>query len=92
MYCRSYYLLCLLFLLSSGSGRPTKITRDVLSIVEAQMQADDETTAVQLQKLLVHVDNGHPLSLKTILAEEVHIVSLFVIKTNLSDFSGQKIT
>ena len=68
MYCRSYYLLCLLFLSSSGSGRPTKITRDVLSIVEAQMQADDETTAVQLQKLLVHVDNGHPLSLKTILA------------------------
>ena len=29
------------------------------------MQADDETTAVQLQKILV--DKGHPLSLKTIL-------------------------
>lgn len=56
-----------MFIISSlGSGRPTKITRDVLRIVEAQMQADDETTAVQLQKLLV--DNGHPLSLKTILA------------------------
>ena len=37
-----------------------------MQIVEAQMQADDETTAVQLQKLLV--DRGHPLSLKTILA------------------------
>ena len=35
-------------------------------IVEMQMLADDETTAVQLQKLLV--DKGHPLSLKTILA------------------------
>ena len=37
-----------------------------MQIVEAKMQADDETTAVQLQKLLV--DKGHPLSLKTILA------------------------
>lgn len=30
------------------------------------MRRDDETTAIQLQKLLV--DKGHPLSLKTILA------------------------
>uniref|UniRef100_A0A1X7SHC6 Transposase Tc1-like domain-containing protein n=1 Tax=Amphimedon queenslandica TaxID=400682 RepID=A0A1X7SHC6_AMPQE len=30
------------------------------------MRRDDETTAIQLQKLLV--DQGHPLSLKTILA------------------------
>lgn len=29
------------------------------------MQLDDETTAIQLQKILT--DNGHPLSLKTIL-------------------------
>ena len=49
-----------------GSGRPTKITTEVLRIVEAQMQLDDETTAVQLQKILV--DSGHPLSLKTILS------------------------
>ena len=48
-----------------GLGRPTKITPNVLRIVEMQMQADDETTAVQLQKVLV--DKGHPLALKTIL-------------------------
>ena len=48
-----------------GSGRPTKITRAVLQIVEEQMQKEDETTAVQLQKILV--DKGQPLSLKTIL-------------------------
>ena len=48
-----------------GSGRPSKITPEVLRIVEEQMQLDDETTAVQLQKLLF--DNQQPLSLKTIL-------------------------
>ena len=36
-----------------GSGRPSKITPEVLRLVEQQMQHDDETTAVQLQKLLV---------------------------------------
>ena len=48
-----------------GSGRPTKITPEILHIVENQMELDDETTAVQLQGLLVEA--GHPLSLKTIL-------------------------
>ena len=48
-----------------GSGRPTRITSQVLEIVEKQMQKDDETTAVQLQRILV--ESGHPLSLKTIL-------------------------
>lgn len=48
-----------------GSGRPTKITRAVLRIVEEQMLLDDETTAVQLQKILA--DKGHPLCLQTIL-------------------------
>lgn len=48
-----------------GSGRPTKITGEVLEIVERQMRTDDETTAIQLQKLLS--ESGHPLSLKTIL-------------------------
>ena len=48
-----------------GSGRPSKVTIDILRIVEEQMRADDETTAVQLQKILV--DKGHPLALKTIL-------------------------
>ena len=32
------------------SGRPTKITPNILRIVEAKMQIDDETTAVQIQK------------------------------------------
>ena len=35
-----------------GSGRPSKITDEVKRIVEAQMQLDDETTAVQLCALL----------------------------------------
>ncbi len=48
-----------------GSGRPSKITIDVLRIVEGQMRLDDETTAIQLQKILL--DAGHPLCLQTIL-------------------------
>lgn len=35
-----------------GSGRPSKISSQVLDIVEAQMLLDDETTAVQLEKIL----------------------------------------
>lgn len=31
-----------------GSGRPTKITPAVMELVEAQMKANDETTAYQL--------------------------------------------
>ena len=48
-----------------GSEHPTKITPNILHIVENQMQLDNETTAIQLQRLLVEA--GHPLSLKTIL-------------------------
>ena len=48
-----------------GSGRPSKINAEVLRIVDAKMVEDDETTAVQLQKLLA--DNGHQLSLHTVL-------------------------
>ena len=60
LYCyRNYNKLYL------GSGRPTKITTEILQIVEAQMQLDDKNTAIQLQKILV--DKGHPLSLPTIL-------------------------
>ena len=51
----------------SGSGRPSKITPQVLTIVERQMQLDDETTAVQLQLQKLLADSGHPLSLKIIL-------------------------
>lgn len=48
-----------------ASGRPSKITNEVLKIVEEQMEADDETTATQLQKIL---SNHHIyLSLTTIL-------------------------
>ena len=48
-----------------GSGQPSKITAEVLRIVDAKMEHDDETTAVQLQKLLA--EKGHQLSLHTIL-------------------------
>lgn len=54
-----------------GSGRRTKITPEVLKIVEEQMKKDDETTAVQLQKILV--DKGHALSLKTILTSRLKL-------------------
>ena len=36
-----------------GSSRPSKITQSLLEIVETQMRADDETTAVQLHTVLV---------------------------------------
>ena len=35
-----------------GSGRPSTITQEIKQIVEAQMQEDDETSAVQLHALL----------------------------------------
>ena len=35
-----------------GSGRPTKTTQPILQAIEAKMQADDETTATQLQHVL----------------------------------------
>ena len=46
-----------------GSGQPSKVT--ILDIVEQQMEEDDETTAVQLQWILV--TEGCPLSLQKIL-------------------------
>ena len=48
-----------------GSGRPSKVTSEIKGIVERQMRVDDETTATQLQSLLVA--KGYNLSLKTIL-------------------------
>ena len=48
-----------------GSGRHSKITPDVLRIVEEQMLRDDETMAIQLEALLIA--RHHPLSLSTIL-------------------------
>ena len=43
------------------SGRPTKVTDEIKSLMEQQMNEDDETTAVQLHTLLVQ--NGYNLSL-----------------------------
>ena len=48
-----------------GSGRPSKITSEVKTIVDAQMRLDDETTAVQLYALLL--EKGYNISLSTIL-------------------------
>ena len=48
-----------------GSGRPTKITREVKLLIEAQMLKDDETTAYQIHKLLT--DKGINISVSTIL-------------------------
>ena len=35
-----------------GTGRSTKITQQVKDLIEEQMQADDETTAVELKRKL----------------------------------------
>ena len=48
-----------------GSGRPSKITEEVKSIVDSQMERDDETSAVQLHALLTA--RGYEISLATIL-------------------------
>ena len=48
-----------------GSGRKTIITEEKRTIVEGQMQADDESTATQLRRLLIH--RGHNVSLRTVL-------------------------
>ena len=47
----------------TGSGRPTKLNIDVLRIVELTMRKDDETTAVQLYKILLN--QGHEICLAT---------------------------
>ena len=47
-----------------GSARPSKITPEILRVVEAKMQADDETTAVQLLDLLRR--SGICISLSTV--------------------------
>ena len=48
----------------SGSGRPSKITSDVKLVIEQQMLRDDETTALQLHKILC--DMGYNVSIWTI--------------------------
>ena len=44
-----------LLLVNKGSGRPSKITDYVYQLVEQRMCEDDETTAMQLHELLVHI-------------------------------------
>ena len=48
-----------------GSGGRFKLTPEVLDIIEAQMQADDETTATQLVKMLNAA--GYNVSTSTII-------------------------
>ena len=47
-----------------GSGRPFKLTRAMLDIIEAQMELDDETTATQLVRILE--ERGYKVSKSTI--------------------------
>lgn len=49
-----------------GSGRPTKVTPQVLATVEEQMNKDDETTALQLHKIL-NDKLGVAINVRTIL-------------------------
>ena len=48
-----------------GSGRPTKMSAEVMALVEQQMRSDDETTASQLHALLVR--EGYSITLRTVL-------------------------
>ena len=57
--------LALLVCRCPGSGRKTKVTPEVLAIVDNKMREDDETTACQLHVLLN--SKGYSLSLRTIL-------------------------
>ena len=48
-----------------GSGRPSKATAEIKEIVEQQMREDDETTAVQLHRILVA--RKYNITLRTVL-------------------------
>ena len=48
-----------------GSGRPSKITQEIRTLVDQQMEKDDETSAVQLHALLL--SSGYTISLSTFL-------------------------
>ena len=54
-----------------GSGRPSKITKQVFELVEKQMRKDDETTAIQLHSLLT--SHGISISLSTILRSRARL-------------------
>ena len=53
--------------ISTGSGRPLKVTEMIKTIVKEQMRTDDKTSASQLQKILT--DRGFHVSLRTILCD-----------------------
>ncbi len=48
-----------------GSGRPSVSIPEIEAIVEEQMTLDDETTAIQLHRILA--SKGYEISLRTIL-------------------------
>ena len=48
-----------------GSGRPFKLSDDVITLIEEQMKRNDETTATQILKMLE--ERGHKVSLTTII-------------------------
>ena len=50
---------------SRGSGRTSLITEEIKSVVDAALEHDDETTAVQLLNILD--EKGHKISISTIL-------------------------
>ena len=72
-----------------GSGRPSKISMQILHIVEAQMQLDDETTAVQLEKILA--DQGHKLSLKSILRSRSKLSWQHLLPTHQRTEQGKEV-
>ena len=59
------FLIFVAFGIPYGSGRPSKVTREVKELVEQQMRLDDETTPYQLHQLLTNA--GYSISLRTIL-------------------------
>ena len=48
-----------------GSGPKSKITSEIMQVVERQMRLDDETTAMQLHRLLE--EKGYSMSRRTVL-------------------------
>jgi transposase len=48
-----------------GSGRPPMMTDEMMMVIDEAMEKDDETSATQLQQLLLQ--RGHRFSLSTIL-------------------------
>ena len=56
------------------SGRPTKLTREVLEVIDRTMEIDDETTVKEIQIKLQGM--GKVLSKRTILTGRKHLARL----------------